>query len=136
MVCIESESTSEFAFPTPKMICGWPLGVLHTLAGFENEQDGEGFGFNFILSNGLRSNQKDNDFQTDYTFMMPEGSEIRSVTIWYWSSVVAAFQFFDKNNTCILEIGAFEEAKDYVTVVLEEHEVIIGVVAKLLTGYQ
>ena len=61
-------------------------GVLHTLIGFENsKQDGSGCGFNFILSNGTRSTQRDEHNPTNYTLMIPADAlnKIRSVTIHY-----------------------------------------------------
>ena len=52
------------------MIREW-RGALHTLAGFENNsEDGEGGAFNFILDNGTRSTQYDEDDETDYTHMI------------------------------------------------------------------
>ena len=59
-------------------------GNLHTLVGLENnDQDGTGRQFNWILSNGARSVQRDKG-ETYYTHMMPEGSniKIRSVKIY------------------------------------------------------
>jgi len=52
------------------MIAKWP-GVIYTLAGFEKEtQKNNDCYFNFILSDGTRSTQRDENWPTNYTFMM------------------------------------------------------------------
>ena len=112
--------------------------MLHFLTGFEiNKQDGSGQFLNFILSNGVRSKQKDRYYPTDYTHMLPEDAEkrIRSVEIFY-GDIVYGFLFFDKNNTLLWKIGLIDSDCDVETVVLADNEIIIGVVAKLRAGYQ
>ena len=48
-------------------------GVLYSLCGFENNrEDGEGQKFNFVLSNGDRSTQRDEIAPTKYTHMIPK----------------------------------------------------------------
>lgn len=64
------------------MINEW-RGVLHTLVGLENnEKDGTGALFNFIMSNGARSEQRDEEMPTKYSFMVPAESRIKSVDIY------------------------------------------------------
>ncbi len=78
-------STENFVFPSAAMIREW-RGVLHTLIGFENNKgDGRGYAFNFILSNGTRSTQRDRYRRTKYDYMIPADAhnKIRSVTIHY-----------------------------------------------------
>ncbi len=61
-------------------------GVLHYLTGVENSSEyGIAIRFNFILSNGDRSHQRDARVEQYYDHMMPEGShnKIRSVSIHY-----------------------------------------------------
>ena len=73
-------------FPSAAMMREW-RGVLHTLAGFEkNQENGIDIFFNFILSNGTRSTQRDERRPTKYTFMIPTDSlnKIRSVDIHYF----------------------------------------------------
>ncbi len=83
-------------------------GVLHTLAGFENDyEDGEGVRFNFILSNGTRSTQTDNGYETKFSFMMPKNAlyKIRSVTIFQNYNGIGGFHFFDKDGEELWKIG-------------------------------
>lgn len=49
------------------------------LAGFENTMDGLGVHFNFILSNGMRTQGRDNTLYT--THMMPENVKTKKVQI-------------------------------------------------------
>jgi len=47
-------------------------GVLYSLCGFENNlPNGKGEHFNFVLSNGTRSTQRDEGRLTNHTFMIP-----------------------------------------------------------------
>ncbi len=111
-------------------------GVLHTLFGFENDSsNGRDNLFNFILSNGTRSTQKDK-WPTDYTFMIPKDAlnKIRSVTINHNMQSIFGFEFFDKDGALLWDTGyTYTSRKE--TVLLEENEVIVGVVAKLYPGY-
>jgi hypothetical protein len=61
--------------------------------------------------------------------------KIRSVTIHYLS-YIHGFCFFDKDGAWIWEIGDTRSVLKKETVLLEENEVIVGVVAKLLSDYQ
>ena len=100
--------------------------MVYFLGGFENNN---GNFFNFILSNGSRSTQRDD--ANYYTHMIPEDAlkMIRSVTIHYNASFVTGFFFFDKNGLYLWSIGYTLRSNE--TVMLAENEVIVGVVAKL-----
>ncbi len=115
-------------------------GELHHLTGFENDwKDGTGFGFNFLLSNGDRSKQRDKKYPTNFTHMMPEGShnKIRSVRIYHDGHFINGFSFFDKEEALLWMIGRTNRSYFEVdTVLIDENEVIIGVVAKLYSGWQ
>ena len=111
------------------------------LIGFGNDrQNGTGIHFNFILSNGNRSTQKDKG-KTYYDNMIPADTlhKIRSVKIYYPiypDSCIYCFCFFDKDGALLWEIGdTTQKYYSAVTVLLEENEVIVGVVAKLYPGY-
>ncbi len=90
-----------------------------------------------ILSNGDRSQQRDK-YTTYYDHMMPEGSHtmIRTVTINHSIHSITGFSFFDKEGALLWEIGDNYPVLKVKTVLLEENEVIIGVVAKLYPDYQ
>ncbi len=106
------------------------------IIGFENNRkNGSGNLFNFHLSNGTRSNQRDAGWSY-YDHMMPAGchNKIRSVTIHYYDHI-RGFSFFDKEGALLWKIGFTFDCKEE-TVLLEENEMIIGVVAKLYQGYQ
>ncbi len=71
------------------------------LAGFGNDKkNGTGFVFDFILSNGKKSTERDN--HTFYDHMIPKVAlnMIRSVKI-YFSHRIGGFSFFDKNGTLL-----------------------------------
>ncbi len=115
--------------------------ALHTLVGFESDEvDGTGEDFNFILSNGTRSNQRDEGY-TYYDRMMPADAhnKIRSVTIHfhYYNDWIRGFSFFDKDGALLWKIGRTQDgyAKEE-TVLLADNELIVGVVAKLFSGSQ
>ncbi len=111
-------------------------GVLYTLIGFENHRkDGNDVCFNFILSNGNRSTQRDK-YHTYYDHMMPKDAihKIRRVNINY-TNRIRGFSFFDKDGAQLWKIGYIESFLRKETVVLAEKEVIVGVVAKLLPGW-
>ncbi len=113
--------------------------VFNTLISFENNRkDGHGFHFNFILSNGTRSTQRDEEDYYDHMVPTYALNKIRSVTIYYWPDIhITGFCFFDKDGVLLWKIGNttdFELKKE--TVVLEENERIIGVVAKLFAIWQ
>jgi hypothetical protein len=135
---INTEITENFVFPSAAMMREW-RGVLPTLIGFENnEKDGKGNSFNFILSNGTRSTQRDKKYPTKYTHMMPADAhnKIRSVTIKYNNHCIWGFSFFDKYGALLWYHGFTTESYwcNKETVLLAENEVIVGVVAKLYPG--
>ncbi len=70
--------------------------MINALVGFENdEQNGMSEFFNFILSNGCRSKQRDVAYDY-YTHMMPQGTRVKSVDIYYHTkSNITGFTFFD-----------------------------------------
>ncbi len=93
-------------FPSAAMMREW-RGMLHTLVGFENDKaDRNGFLFNFILSNGTRSTQRD-EGETYYDHMIARDAlhKIRSVTIYYGKLCIWSFCFFDKDGALLWKIG-------------------------------
>jgi hypothetical protein len=108
---------------------------LGRLINFEkNEEDGKDPIFNFILSNGTRSTQRDENYPTNYSFIIPadELNKIRSVTIHYVHNLhILGFSFFDKVGALLWKIGDSSFWLETAIVLLEENEVIVGVVAKL-----
>ncbi len=78
---------------------------LPYVVGFQsNRIDGNGWLWNFILSNGEKTKRSDGGEYT--THMIPENlPKIRKVMIFHdWC--VNGFSFFDKSNCLIWEIGA------------------------------
>jgi hypothetical protein len=109
IVCANPKSTTLFQFQTETAILQeWFKSCsINQLVGFENnEEDGTCYSFNFILSNGTRSTQRDEEGPTDYKFMIPADAlnKIRSVNIHY-SNVILSFSFFDKDGALLWEIG-------------------------------
>ncbi len=77
------------------------------LSGFENYyKNGNHESMNFILSNGDRSKQRTEGYETEYTHMMPADAhnKIRSVTIDY-ETCIGGFSFFDKDGALLWKIG-------------------------------
>ncbi len=110
--------------------------ALHTLVGFE-DFNGTGDLFNFILSNGTRSTQRDG-VHTYYDIMLPADAlnKIRSVIIHYYN-IIKGFSFFDKDGAPLWKIGYYsDDWLKHETVLLAENEVIVGVVAKLYPCWQ
>ncbi len=139
LVCHNPESTGDFEWPTKARIDQvLASGVLHHFIGFENnKKDGTGIWFNFLLSNGDRSKQRDKNM-TYYDHMMPAGSHtrIRSVNIHYFNAIIG-FSFLDKEGALLWKIGETTNRMNKVeTVLIEDNEVIIGVIAKLYGRYQ
>jgi hypothetical protein len=111
------------------------------LSGFENYlEDGTHISMNFILSNGDRSKQRDRQWPTKYTHMMPADArnKIRSVNIHYnhYYCHILGFEFFDKDGALLWEIGWTDADHDVETVEIAENERIIGVKAKLHPDWQ
>ncbi len=92
---------------------------------------------NFILSNGAKTEQRDEDVPTDFTHMIPAGlpNMIRSVHI-HHSGCIIGFSFLDKKGALLWKIGWTDSWLDLETVKLKENERIVGVVAKLRPGCQ
>ncbi len=112
--------------------------ALHTFVGFENNfRCGKGKLFNFILSNGTRSTQRDEEDPTKYTFKIPAYvlNKIRRVSIHYYDYHIEGFSFFDKDGALLWSIGLTYTDDDVETVLLSENEVIVGVVAKLYPSW-
>ena len=85
-------------------------GDFNFLAGFENDRDGTGIYFNFIMSNGCRSSQSDRAWHwPHHDYMMPKDAEkmIGSVKIYYHhqGNFIVGFSFFDKHQSLIWQIG-------------------------------
>ncbi len=88
------------------------------------------------MTNGVRSQH--NYFRTECsTHQIPvdEIMRIKTVILYNFNIVddyesIIGFQFFDKKNKLILEVGRIEIKSQ--TMVLKENEHIIGVVAKLV----
>lgn len=133
VILVNDYNTEVFAYPpeSQKQEC-LAKGVY--LKGVKNNlSDGSGARFNWVLSNGNKSNQMDDDWPTDYPHMMPEQvpNQIRSVDILYDDECIRGFNFFDQHKQLIWEIGDVDDGYTVNTVALAEDEVIIGVVAKL-----
>ncbi len=93
---------------------------------------------NFILSNGDRSKQIDEEWPTKYTHMMPADAhnKIRSVTIHYTCNI-RGFSFFDKDGALLWEHGyTTGKGLKKETVEIAENERIIGVKAKVHPEYK
>ncbi len=156
LACHKPGSTVVFEWPAQaainEMIAN---GQLNYLTGFENNRqydtghlfniitgfdkyspDGTGRYMNLILCNGDRSTQRDKG-EKYYDHMMPVGSnnKIRSVTIHY-RDCIYGFSFFDKEGALLWKIGWIDSDFNVKTVLIEENERIVGVVAKLFDGYQ
>ncbi len=132
-----------FSFPTPVMINKMlKNGVLHTLAGLATRHKDEncslGGEFNFIMSNGSRSEQKYAGLKL-YDHLIPADSNknIKRVDIHQrterrhgdYNSWITGFFFFDQDHSFLWRIG--ETGNKITTVVLSDNEVITGVVATL-----
>ena len=105
-VGINQRSNKKLVFPSAAMMRAW-RGVS-ALAGFENSEEyGGGVRFNFILSNGTRSTQRDADWPTKYTRMIPADviNKIRSVTVYHHDNRTYGFSFFDKDGRLLWKIG-------------------------------
>ena len=66
---------------------------------------------------------------------MPEGAKIRSLDI-YYDDIIRGFQFLDKEGKIVFEIGYTPGHFANNSVMLAENEVIVGVVAYLVPGFQ
>ncbi len=137
LVCCNADSNKILVFPSQDVVNEMlATGVLNPLTGFETCQSGgQGTFFNFIASNGQRTQQRDRG-RTYFTHMLPANKIIRSVEI-YHGEWIYAFRFFDKAKLPIFKIGMIDSTNDDVaTVILADNEVIVGVLASLYPGYQ
>jgi hypothetical protein len=140
IVCLNSKSSHVFAFSTPAIINEMLENkVLHNLSELKNNNKYvTGNGFKFILSNEDRSNQRDK--HTTYSdHMLPVSShyKITSVRIHYhYPYNITGFKFLDKEGALLWKIGETHIPCRVETVLIGENEVIFGVVAKLMRGYQ
>jgi hypothetical protein len=109
--------------------------MLDYIIGFEKSlKDGPGRRFNLILSNRNRSQRIEGEY---YDHLIPEGchKRIRSVSIFY-SYCITGLSFFDKDKKLLWKLGKPTYPGDDVeTVLINKNEIIIGVVAKQLQGY-
>ncbi len=140
IVCPNPKNTTLFQYQTETAILKeWcETRAIHQLVGFENHrEDGKGSHFNFVLSNGTRSTQRDMHEPTKYTFMIPADAinKIRSVKIYHNKCYIWGFEFFDKYGALLRKIGSINQDICYETVELTENEVLVGVVAKLYGAY-
>ncbi len=105
------------------------------LAGFSND-GGKGVRYNFISSDGQRTEQKSDQPMQD--FMMPETcKQTRKVEVYcYGTTHLSGFKFFDINNTLLFEVGYTDASRTMTPVLIAADEQIIGVKAKLYTTYQ
>jgi len=139
VICINTRSTVEYVFPTQVMRDKFQATGMPFLNGFESpKEDGESDFMNFIMSNGDRSTQRDNEKPTNYTLMFPASSidKIRHVTVYYEpDECITGFSFFDKNMKLLWKHGltTYSNNKNE-TVDIAEDERIIGVKAKLYPG--
>ncbi len=70
--------------------------------------------------------------------MIPDNSikRIRSVNIHYKNHWIYGFSFFDKDGALLWKIGDIAARWSGETVKIAENEMIIGVVAKVRSGFQ
>ena len=123
IVCPCEHSTTLFTFQTETAILEewYKSSAINQLVGFENNKNGKSVGFNFILSNGTRSTQRDEDYPTKYTHMIPADAlnRIRSITIHYHENYrITGFSFFDKDGALLWRIGDIISLYDVETVLL------------------
>lgn len=72
--------------------------------------------------------------------MLPKEAinKIRFVTVFHWTDCINGFHFLDKDKKLLWKIGNTKVSKDMGTETIEipENQLIVGVKAKLLPGYQ
>ncbi len=101
------------------------------LAGVENS-GGNGCRYNFIASNGKRTEQKSDQAMKD--FMMPETiKQTRKVEV-YCNACLQGFKFFDEKDNLLFGVGDFGNTMTSSLIAADEQ--IIGVKAKLYSTYQ
>jgi hypothetical protein len=96
IVYVNPRRTTLFQFKTETEILQewYKLRAIIQLVGLEISS-GKNVHFNFILSNGSRSTQRDEEYPTDQThiFLADAPNKIRSVTIHYNIYQIAGFSF-------------------------------------------
>jgi hypothetical protein len=111
IVRVDPDSTTLFQFHDETAILQewFKTGTISQLVGFEtNLQDRESELFNFILSNGNRSTQREKgNTYTGFDNLIPADAlkKIRSVTIHYHDGFICGFSFFGKVGALLWEIG-------------------------------
>jgi len=106
MICIDPKSTEPFVFP-PKDMREECMEKGLYLAGFESAQKhGENNCFNFVLSNGSRSNYFKNE-SMKFTHLIPKDliNKIRAVTLHHYHDSIYGFSFSDKDGEVIWKHG-------------------------------
>lgn len=102
------------------------------LSGFENS-DGKSCFYNFILSNGDRTEQASALTMKDH--MIPDGKSVKKVQIFCNNVLnIEGFQFFDRDGNVVFKIGRQTDAVSEVE--LQDDEQIIGFKAKLYKHFQ
>ncbi len=84
----------------------------------------------------MKINQTDPGYK--YTlFNMPEDTHKKTRKVQIYTNArfnnVSGFKFFDKNSVQLFQVGYIEE--DFKEVAIEENQQIIGIVARLLPGF-
>jgi len=108
LVCENPASSVVFEYPTKAMRDEYTAkGEIPYITGFENDKEnGVGCSFDFILSNGQRSNQRDSG-SNYFSHMIPadEFHRIRIVNICYDDNFIRTLFFYDKDWDFIFRIG-------------------------------
>jgi len=97
------------------------------------EWDGH-WGFNWILSNGLRSTQVSEEKGAMTEHKLPIKNGLRKVKIYYIECLeyksLYGLKFFDTKGDLMLEVGKFDQ-DNKIEVELAPEEVIVGVIANI-----
>jgi len=112
-----------------------------------NQPNGHGNLFNYIMSNGDQTKGRDKKYQSEevetyHIHMIPEDAytghkKIRAVEI-YYTECVYGFRFLDRDNKVIFRIGytGLDYGTKVLVVPISSQELIIGVQCKLFKDYQ
>lgn len=69
------------------------------ITGIENNHEkGLGNWFNWFLSNGEKSEQRDEGFVTKFAFMFPKDAKFKTVQFYTNSKCIFGLKFYDKNK--------------------------------------
>lgn len=92
------------------------------------------WGFNWILSNGLRSTQVSEEKGAMTEHKLPIKNGLRKVQIYYIECLeyksLYGLKFFDTKGDLMLEVGKFDQ-DNKIEVELAPEEVIVGVIANI-----